>query len=178
MVLLHSRAQPEVHIIEELKNFAPKDSVVASTDPQVLTLLPALSSLWTFVPLGDRTQASNEEILLRYLVARKLEGATVDEVERDFEKEFPSTKTDRQLSYVLFWNAISGTELTQKIRAIWQYLDLPIALSSRKLDFIITKSTPPSLSPAPGWKLDPIRSIGDWKLYALKRPIPVTPHSQ
>ena len=47
----HDRTEGPVQLVETLRNRLPAGSVVGSTDPQVLALLPALSTLWTFVPL-------------------------------------------------------------------------------------------------------------------------------
>src|SRR5207244_986516 len=102
----HDRNQNSVRMLELLRQRIDSASVVGSSDPQVLTLLPAITTLWTFVPLGDRTQASNDEILRRFLLIRKLEGATVSDVYADFNREYPSAKLDRHMSYVLFLYAL------------------------------------------------------------------------
>ena len=66
---------------------------------------------WNFVPLGARTLASNDEILRRFLLIRKLEGATLSDVHADFNQQYPSDKEDRNLSYVLFLRALDGNDL-------------------------------------------------------------------
>jgi hypothetical protein len=63
----HDRYQNSVRMLESLPGRIGTASVVGSSDPQVITLLPAITTLWNFVPLGVRTLASNDEILRRFL---------------------------------------------------------------------------------------------------------------
>jgi hypothetical protein len=98
-------------MVETLGERIAAGSVVGSTDLQVLTLLPVIGTLWTFVPLGDRSQASIDEIFRRFLFARKLEGATISDVHADFDLPYPSEKNDRGFSYVLFTNVLEGKQL-------------------------------------------------------------------
>src|SRR5262249_32250842 len=139
-----------------------------STDPQVLTLLPAISTLWTFVPLGDRSQASNAEILHRFLLMRKLEGATISHVHADFDLMYPTNKEDRWLSYVLFVNVLNGKQLHARIDQVWPELDLAKDLSIRRLDVMVTTGRPPVLSQSAGWQLVKEEPIGELSFFYLK----------
>jgi hypothetical protein len=172
VVEAHDRAQNSVRLVEVLRGRIDAGSVVGSTDPQVLTLLPAISTLWTFVPLGDRTQASNDEILRRFLLARKLEGATVSDVHADFNLTYPSKKPDRSLSYVLFLGVLDGEQLHARIDQLWPELDLAEGLSARRLNVLATTGTPPPLPQSTGWQLVKADPIGTWNIFQLQ---PVKP---
>jgi hypothetical protein len=165
----HDRNQNSVGMLELLRARIDTPSVVGSSDPQVLTLLPAITTLWTFVPLGDRTQASNEEILLRFLLVRKLEGATVADVHADFNREYPSDKLDRHMSYVLFLRTLDGKELHNKIDRLWSEVNLAKDLSVRRLDVLLTTALPPQLPESSGWLLEQKGSaIGIWNIFYLR----------
>jgi hypothetical protein len=164
----HDRMQNSVQVIDTLRGRIAAGSVVGSTDPQVLTLLPAVSTLWTFVPLGDRSQASNDEILRRFLLLRKLQGATISDVHADFELTYPSKKEDRGLSYVLFLNTLVGTQLHANIDQIWPELDLKEDLSVRRLNVIMTSGTPQTLPKSSGWQLVKTERIGKWSIFNLQ----------
>ena len=165
----HDRRQGSVHLIERLKQQLPPGSVVGTADPQVLTLLPALSTLWTFVPLGDRTQESNRGILQRYLIIRKLEGASIEDIRRDFETPLPSKKNDRLLCYILIVCNVYRPELKAAIEQLWQEIDLPHELDNRRLDFLVTHARAASLAPPAGWALRPMGAIGGTGLFAVVR---------
>jgi len=164
----HDRTQNSVQLVETLRDRIADGSVVGSTDPQVLTLLPAVSTLWTFVPLGDRTLASNDEILRRFLLLRKLQGATISDVHADFELKYPSKKNDRSLSYVLFVDPHHGERLHAKIDQMWPELDLAKDLSVRRLNVLVTIGTPPVLSQSTGWQLVKAKPIGKWSIFNLQ----------
>ena len=168
----HDRMQNSVQVIDTLRSRIAAGSVVGSTDPQVLTLLPAISTLWTFVPLGDRSQAPNDEILRRFLLLRRLQGATISDVHADFELMYPTKKEDRRLSYVLFLDRFIGTELHAKIDEIWSELDLKKDLSVRRLNVLMTFGTPPTLPNSSGWQLVKTEPIGKWSIFNLQPVIP------
>jgi hypothetical protein len=165
----HDRTENSVQLIEILRGRITDGSVVGCTDPQVLTLLPAISTLWTFVPLGDRTQASNDEILRRFLLLRKLEGKTISDVHADFEQTYPSKKEDRNLSYVLFLHGIDGKELHDKIDLIWPELDVAEVLLHRRLDVLVMIGIPPALSQSTGWQLVKDDPVGKWSIFHMRR---------
>jgi hypothetical protein len=167
----HDRYQNSVQMVESLPGRIDTASVVGSSDPQVITLLPAITTLWTFVPLGVRTMASNEEILRRFLLIRKLEGATLSDVHADFDRKYPSDKEDRDLSYVLFLRAFDGNDLHSRIDQLWSKVNLAKDLSVRRLDFLLTTVLPPALPQSSGWSLEQKGgAIGMWKVFQL-RPI-------
>ena len=172
MAASHDRRSAEVQLIEQLRARLPAGSVVASADPQVFTLLPALSTLWTFVPVFDRSQAANDEILQRYLLTRKLEGATIADVHRDFEAEHPTTKNDRKLSYVLVGQNEYWPWLRTRIEQLWAGLDVGTALATRRIDILATRTAVAALVPAAGWRLQPLDPVGGWRLYSITRAQP------
>lgn len=167
----HDRYQNSVRMLESLPGRMGTASVVGSSDPQVITLLPAITTLWNFVPLGVRTLASNDEILRRFLLIRKLEGATLSDVHADFDRKYPSDKEDRDLSYVLFLRALDGNDLHSRIGQLWSEITLAKDLSVRRLDFLLTTVVPPALPESSGWSLEHQGGpIGTWSIFHL-RPI-------
>ena len=164
----HDRTKNSVGLVENLRNVINDDLVVGSTDPQVFTLLPAISTLWTFVPLGSRSHASNYEILRRFLTIRKLEGATIADVHADFALTYPTKRMDQDLGYVLFQNRIYGTQLHAWIDEIWPELNLAHDLSIRRLDVLVTRRVPRQLPEATGWQLVKTASIGKWNIFQLR----------
>jgi hypothetical protein len=166
----HDRTKSLVGPVEILRDRIAHGSVIGSADPQILTLLPVISTLWTFVPLGSRSHASNYEILRRFLIVRKLEGATISDVHADFNLTYPTSRLDRHLNYVLFQYRLSDTKLHAWINEVWPQLNLAQDLSTRRLDVLATKRTPPQLPEATGWQLVKAAPIGDWNIFQL-RPI-------
>jgi hypothetical protein len=166
----HDRTKSSVGLVEILRDRIAGGSVVGSADPQIVKLLPAISTLWTFVPLGSRSHASNYEILRRFLIIRKLEGATISDVHADFKLTYPTDRMDRYLTYVLFQNRLYGTKLHAWIDEVWPQLNLAQDLSTRRLDVLATKRMPPELPEATGWQLVKTVPIGDWNIFQL-RPI-------
>jgi hypothetical protein len=165
----HDRTASPIQLVETLRSRVAAGSVIGSSDPQVITLLPALSTLWTFVPLGIRSEASNNEILRRYLIVRKLEGATILDVHADFNRMFPTTRMDRFLSYVLFQNFEGAlAQLHPRIDQVWSELDLVKDLSARRLDILATVGMPPPLPESTGWQLVMIDPIGKWNIFHLQ----------
>jgi hypothetical protein len=164
----HDRTQNSVQLVEMLRDRIAAGSVVGSTDPQVLTLLPAISTLWTFVPLGVRSQASYDEILRRFMLLRKLQGATISDVHADFELAYPSKKEDRRLSYVLFVDELNGKQLHARVDQIWPELNLAKDLSVRRLNVLMTIGTPPTLPQSTGWQLVKSDPIGEWSIFHLQ----------
>ena len=55
----HDQTKNSVEQVTLLRDRIAGGSVVGNSDPQIITLLPAISTLWTFVPLGSRSHASN-----------------------------------------------------------------------------------------------------------------------
>ena len=163
----HDRTQNSVQLVETLRERIAAGSVVGSTDSQVLTLLPAISTLWTFVPVGARSQASNDDILRRFLLLRKLEGAILSDIHAEFDLTYPSKEGVRSLSYVLFVGRLSGTQLHARIDQIWPDLDLAKDLSMRRLNVLVTSGTPPPLPQSTGWQLVKADPIGSWSVFHL-----------
>lgn len=120
------------------------------------------------MPLGDRSQASNDDILRRFLLLRKLQGATISDVHADFELTYPTKREDRRLSYVLFVDGLRGAQLHASIDQIWPELDLTEDLSVRRLNVLMTTGTPPTLPKSSGWQLVKAEPIGKWSIFTLQ----------
>jgi hypothetical protein len=165
----HDGYQNSVQVLESLQEQIGNASVVGRSDPQVITLLPAITTLWNFVPLGVRTLTSTDEILHRFLLIRKLEGATLADVHADFNRKYPSDKEDRDLSFVLFQRALDGNGLHSSIDQLWPEINLKKDLSVRRLDFLLTTSLPGALPVSSGLSLTPKGSVmGMWNIFRLR----------
>jgi len=69
-----------MEMVQWLRGHEIQHRVIGTTDPDLCVLIPALTTNWTFVPVADRTMASQNEILTRYLVVARLAGNNSSEV--------------------------------------------------------------------------------------------------
>lgn len=166
MTPAHDRNQPYLALIDRLAAILPPGAVVAASDRDTFTTLPALTSMWTFVPLGDRTQAAHREILTRYLIVRKLEGADRAAVHADFTTPTASQKGDRLLDYVLGLEHVYP-RIIEQVDELWDGLDPARELSARRIDYLVTSAAP---ALPPGWQAREVALVGRWHVLKLARP--------
>jgi hypothetical protein len=83
----HRITDPDMEVLLWARSHLPADVVIGSNDGNLLTLIPAIAGTWTFVPLGDRSMASDKEILTRYLLLCRLEGRTWYETEMNLKSD-------------------------------------------------------------------------------------------
>jgi hypothetical protein len=77
-------------------------------------------------PVGDELPPLGVLERVRQLVRqiRKLEGATLSDVHAGFNRNYPSDKEDRNMSYVLFLRALDGNDLHSRIDQLWSEINL------------------------------------------------------
>src|SRR4029079_15916221 len=113
-----------------------------------------------------------QEILLRYLIMRKLEASAIGDIHREFEAARESSKNDRMLSYVLVMSNNYDDALRSEVNHTWTNLDSSFGeeLLKRRLDYIITKAHDISVNLADGWQANSAKLDREWKLFKLQRP--------
>jgi len=166
-VIAHQdRTSSPIGVVDGLKGMGlPSDSVIGCADPEIFMVVPAESTFWNFVPYGDRTLASNEEIFLRYLTLRKIEGATEADVRKEFAGGYPSKKRDRDLNYHFFLYRWTADALMQKIEQQWPLIDLDTELRDRKLDFVVSQQMSLQQAPTQRVRFVKIGTVGKWNVF-------------
>jgi hypothetical protein len=164
---LHRQSDPRIDVLTWLRSHEPTDSVVGSTDRDLLTLIPGITGTWTFVPLGDRSMAPNLEILTRYLMLCRLENRRWPDVESELRSDEKSMSNNiSYMSYVLVMYKMTphGLEI---VRAIWDHLDLEHEFGSRHLDYFITRNSHvPTESSGVNW-LTLVYQNSDWRVFRV-----------
>jgi hypothetical protein len=169
-------SNPDMAVLMWLREHVPADSVLGSTDRDLLTLIPGITGMWTFVPLGDRSMASTQEILTRYLMLARLQGQSWTDVEGALTSEGYSASLAglaAGLSYalVLDEHRLSPGNLAQA-RSIWDHLELPRDFQNRRMDYLITKNaTLPPLPDSLG-TLDAEYRNAVWRVLKVQRKWP------
>ena len=95
------KTNPDIDVLVWARSHLPADAVIGSNDGNLLTLIPAIDGTWTFVPLGDRSMASNEEILTRYLLLSRLQGRNWQKVEIELRSDSHLHPNAFSLAYIL-----------------------------------------------------------------------------
>lgn len=117
-----------------LKN-VPAQDVVGTTDPELITLLPVLTANWNFLPAGERTSASDEEILRRYLLLGYLQRKELPTLESDLGR--PHGKIRLHLPYVLFSSAFLDENLRKVGREFFPKIKPSLEFADRRLDYVV-----------------------------------------
>jgi hypothetical protein len=131
------KTNPDIDVLVWARSHLPADAVIGSNDGNLLTLIPAIAGTWTFVPLGDRSMASNEEILQRYLLLCRLEGWNWQKVEIELRSDSHLHPNAFSLAYILVMQGKISPETLQTARTIWSKIDLPGDFKDRRLDYLI-----------------------------------------
>ena len=132
------KTNPDMDILFWVRSHLPPDVVIGSNDGNLLTLIPAIAGTWTFVPLGDRSMASDAEILTRYLLLCSLEGRTWQETESELRSDRGFQTNNSSLGYVLVMQRKLLPETIETARAIWSNIDLR-DFKDRRLDYLIIR---------------------------------------
>jgi hypothetical protein len=133
----HRKSNPDIDVLSWTRSHLPPDVVIGSNDGYLLMLIPAIAGTWTFVPLGDRSMASNAEILTRYLLLCRLEGKSWQETETELRSNLQPNVSS--LSYILLMQRKIFPETIETARAIWRDIDLRDDFKNRRLDYLIIK---------------------------------------
>lgn len=134
----HFSSAPLYQLLLWARRNLPSDSVISSGDPAVALLIPAIAGTWNFVPVGDRTMATKDEILIRYILASKLEGLSQEEALERMRLRGPDdSKLWLHSIYVFFNNSFFEPNILTKIKERWDEVDPLVELRTRKLDFLL-----------------------------------------
>ena len=142
--------------------------MIGSNDGNLLTLIPAIAGTWTFVPLGDRSMASNEEILTRYLLLCRLQGRNWQDVEKELRSDSRLHPNAFTLAYILVMQSRIFPETVKTANTIWNKIDLPGDFKDRKLDYLI-ESQADSVPVFPGLS-EPVASLyqnSEWRVFRV-----------
>ena len=135
----HCKTSPDMDVLFWVRSHLPPDAVIGSDDSKLILLIPPIAGTWTFVPLGDRSMASNAEILTRYLLLCRLEGRTWEQAEAQLRSTLDSRSHRSSMGYTLVMQQNILPETIEIARVIWNSLDLSGDFKDRKLDYLITK---------------------------------------
>jgi hypothetical protein len=145
------KTNPDMDVLVWARSHLPADAVIGSNDGNLLTLIPAIAGTWTFVPLGDRSMASNDEILTRYLLLCRLQGWNWQTVETELTSDSRLHSNASALAYILIMQRKILPESLQTANAIWTKIDLRGDFKDRRLDYMI-------VSRADGTPVSPVLS--------------------
>jgi len=166
----HWKGSSRWRLLEWIDGNLPVDSVIGTSDLSLIVLIP-LKGRWTFVPSGNRTSVSDDEILTRYLIASSLSDTSYSEIIPALQGEAP--EDDRNWIYAdyLLFSRRSNTEaFMRKSDQVWRELNIPDELKTRRLDYFITRNQHTrSLSKAFA-QVMPLYSNEDWTLSRVTGP--------
>ncbi len=124
IAIYHRASRPNHNALLWLRGRMEPDSVIGSTDMEMVSLIPTVTGTWNFVPAEARSNATNLEIVTRYLLLSRLEGKTWDFL----EKSAPDLEPPE-----------FGPDTVRLARRIWSSLDPVGELSRRKLDYLVSR---------------------------------------
>jgi hypothetical protein len=133
------KTNPDMDVLLWVRSHLAPDAVIGSDGGNLLTLIPAIAGTWTFVPLGDRSMASNAEILTRYLLLCRVQGRTWQETETELTSDLGFKANSSSLGYILVMQRRLLPETVVAAKAIWSNIDLRGDFMNRRLDYLIVK---------------------------------------
>jgi hypothetical protein len=140
----HEYAPQHRLLFDWLNAHTRQDDVVLATDKDVNDLLPVFTNNRVFVPNGERTSASNQEIGERFLIAMKLLGHSEDDVRALLAQDVAHGEPPLGLTYTYF--LFLGTNQWRlpdwQIDAMlieYRWLDLSRELDKRRLDYVYAR---------------------------------------
>ncbi len=167
----HRQSSPDIDVLLWVRTHSSPDAVVGSKDGNLLTLIPGIAQTWTFVPLGDRSMASTEEILTRYLLLCRMEGRNWPEVEAELRSDSGFQSNASALSYILVMQRKISPEVVATAKAIWDNLDLTRDLGVRRLDYLISARTGAvPLLPAARQPFAALYQNSVWRVFRVPQP--------
>lgn len=143
--------------------------VIGVLDEEIRALLPAFTRHWSFVPVGFRTLASNEEILTRFVIIARLTGVSHDE-SLGLLKSPPPSGAMRTFCYGLLDDFSVQPADVDRFENLWRKFDdsaeLPRSLATRRLDVVLVPSdhAPVQVS---GVNLAPLSDAGQWRAFRV-----------
>lgn len=139
--------------------------VVGTLDESIRGLLPTLTPHWSFVPIGFRTLATNEEVLARFVVVAKMGGVSHDEARELLVSPDPQGYM-RTYAYGLLDDFEIKPEDLQQFEKLWTATAPLQALKSRRLDLLLL---PKGKAPAAfdGIQFDPAFEADGWQAWRV-----------
>ena len=132
-----NRSSSLIVTMDWLRRTTPQGSVIGSLDEEVVTLLPTLASRWTFVPLGDRSMATSEEILFRYCCLAYQIGLDERQVIERLSRKLSGITLASKPAYVFLMEREVTADLEGKISECFRKLRADNGIGSRNLDFVV-----------------------------------------
>jgi hypothetical protein len=161
----HRKTNPDIDVLVWVRSHLPPDAVIGSNDVNLIELIPAIAGNWTFVPMGGRSMATDEDILTRYSLLCRIEGRSWQEVEAALRLPGFREGKAMSLSYALVMEQRPSSRSIETAKAIWNKIDLPGDFRDRRLDYLITRKADAALvSPTPGGRFDTLYQNGAWRL--------------
>jgi hypothetical protein len=151
---------PRMQVMRWLRGHTSPDDVVATTDRRFIAEIPAISGNRLFVPAGLRTHASNDEILLRYLVAARLAGLTWPQVASALQNRV-ADPVWKDLSWTLFVSDYGyRAGLPARALPLWRSLDVRRELHTRRLDYLVRRGGKNAVFRAGPWSVVRVGNAG------------------
>ena len=122
-------------------NVSP-DEVVGTTDRVLIDLIPGVTGNWVFVANGDLTTVSDEEVMTRYILASRLEGADAEEVRNRLKPFDASGPAKMTISTTLL--VARGAYTPERDALVTRLCDVPLdvdAFGGRRLDYYILRAS-------------------------------------
>jgi hypothetical protein len=161
----HRKTNPDIDVLLWVRSHLPPDVVIGSDDGYLFSLIPGIAGTWTFVPVANRSMASTEEILTRYLLLCRLEGRNWPEVEAELRSDPGSYWS---LRYFLLRQEKIRPETIETASAIWSNIDLGRDFKDRRLDYLIVRradSVP--VFPMPSERFDTLYQNSTWRVFRV-----------
>jgi hypothetical protein len=140
----HRASTPRYQVLTWLRDAIPGDRVVGTLDLEFISMLPGVAGQWVFVPNGDRTMATREEILARIALTAHLEGWSWPDLRSYLEtprNDLPAWQTPY---YLHFLYQGPSQDLVAAAEQHYHSVDLSSLGRTRRLDYLIL---PASRSP-------------------------------
>lgn len=167
MVARHEKKQTVPEAALASLNALDGGQVVAVMDGSLRGILPVKTPHWSFVPFGCRTLASNEEILIRFIVMAKLAGASKDET-----RALLHGKAQPGQFRTFCWDLLVSYEPREAdaelFESLWDKTDPSAVLQTRRLDVLLL----PDKAAAPevlGFLFSPIFAADGWRAFFVTK---------
>lgn len=138
----HRYSRPVNQVLVWLRENVPPESVVGSLDSELIALTPGVAGTWCFVPVGDRSVATDREILTRAVIAGWLESRTKNDLvnyltNRSYDKpswHYPSY-------FLLLLQGPVPSKILLELQELIDNVDPSLPLGGRRLDYYVIPSS-------------------------------------
>jgi hypothetical protein len=169
----HRCSSPRMDALRWLRAHIPPDRVVGTFDVETTMLIPAITGNWTFVPVGDRTMASDQEILTRFLLMAYLEGRSPEEVQDRLPEKPPGFHNWASAVFVLWtryvFDPASRQEVSRQLDLLFTDREAARELKARRLDYVIVPKDRCDNVRRVFPEAQPIYTNEEWSILDLRR---------